>query len=178
MKTSLNRSLSRNPKSRAEPIREPNVTLRTSARPHFLCPACRKLRAVEHSKRGKPYLICNDCGVQVFFRGKEGIRRLGNFLGKAEASGNIREIPPLLEYTAALRNRLREIRNENVVLGEKQALDLEEQVVMSELARMEKVLEMELVEKRRQLQDFREKLPGATGEVSGDVEIRHKPSRE
>ena len=87
----------------------------------------------------------------MFFRGREGIRRLWGMLGLGPTSANVRELSPLLEYTASLRNRMREIRNEKPILGENQGLEIEEKLVQSELARLEKVLEMELQEKRRLL---------------------------
>ena len=31
---------------------------------------------IRYSKRDKPYLVCNPCGVQVFIRGSHGISRL------------------------------------------------------------------------------------------------------
>ena len=40
-----------------------NVTLRPVAEGRFACPTCKRLRPVELTKRNKPYLTCNDCGV-------------------------------------------------------------------------------------------------------------------
>ena len=39
----------------------------------FLCQTSLEIRT---SKREKPYLVCDDCGVQTFFRLPKGIRRL------------------------------------------------------------------------------------------------------
>ncbi len=39
----------------------------------FLCQTSLDIRT---SKKGKPYLVCDDCGIQIFFRLPKGIRRL------------------------------------------------------------------------------------------------------
>ena len=39
----------------------------------FLCQSPLEIRT---SKKEKPYLVCDDCGVQIFFRLPKGIRRL------------------------------------------------------------------------------------------------------
>lgn len=60
-----------------------NVTLDSNLVPlaeltgmEFPCPLCGTGLPILRSKRSKPYFICNLCGVQVFVRGKTGIRRL------------------------------------------------------------------------------------------------------
>lgn len=42
----------------------------------FPCPLCGAGLPILKSKRNKPYFICNDCGMQIFVRGKKGISRL------------------------------------------------------------------------------------------------------
>jgi DNA-directed RNA polymerase subunit RPC12/RpoP len=42
----------------------------------FPCPVCGAALAIRSSKNKKPYCICNDCGIQLFVRGKVGITRL------------------------------------------------------------------------------------------------------
>ena len=60
-----------------------NVTLRNGAseKRYFPCPVCKKNKEVQMTKKGKPYLICNDCGIQLFVRGKNGIT---NFFQQCE----------------------------------------------------------------------------------------------
>jgi hypothetical protein len=41
----------------------------------FPCPVCSGLRPVRQTKTAKPYLRCDPCGVQLFVRGDEGIKR-------------------------------------------------------------------------------------------------------
>lgn len=40
------------------------------------CFLCGDLVQIKYSKRQKPYLVCNSCGVQIFIRGLPGIARL------------------------------------------------------------------------------------------------------
>jgi hypothetical protein len=42
----------------------------------FPCPLCGAGLPILASKRGKPYCVCDICGLQVFVRGKNGIARL------------------------------------------------------------------------------------------------------
>lgn len=39
----------------------------------FPCPVCMDARDVRLTKKGKPYLVCEPCGIQVFVRGPAGI---------------------------------------------------------------------------------------------------------
>jgi hypothetical protein len=54
--------------------------------PCFLCG--RKIEK-RTSKRGKPYFVCDFCGIQLFIRRKQGIERLEEFFRNAEKA----EIP-------------------------------------------------------------------------------------
>lgn len=40
------------------------------------CPVCKESVPVKRTHRGKPYWQCDGCGVQVFVRRQEGIKRL------------------------------------------------------------------------------------------------------
>src|SRR5688572_9627805 len=60
-----------------------NVTLESaqkSTSATFPCPLCRTALELRRSRANKPYCVCNPCGVQIFFRGKKGIARLGEFV--------------------------------------------------------------------------------------------------
>ena len=46
----------------------------------FPCPVCTQAREVRVTKKGKPYLICDPCGVQVFVRGPAGIEEFKRLL--------------------------------------------------------------------------------------------------
>jgi hypothetical protein len=60
-----------------------NVTLADAAEPprrQFPCPLCGTQLDLRQSRTRKPYCVCNACGVQIFFRGKNGISRLRELL--------------------------------------------------------------------------------------------------
>lgn len=42
----------------------------------FPCPLCQNPLEIKDSKKGKPYLVCEDDGLQMFVRYRRGIRRL------------------------------------------------------------------------------------------------------
>ena len=46
----------------------------------FPCPVCTGPREVLMTKKDKPYLTCDPCGVQVFVRGPGGIREFSRLL--------------------------------------------------------------------------------------------------
>ena len=60
-----------------------NVTLGGSSEDdiqYFPCPTCFEMREIKYTIKTKPYLTCNDCGVQLFIRGKEGIKKFKNLI--------------------------------------------------------------------------------------------------
>lgn len=42
----------------------------------FPCPVCGTSLGIRIARTQKPYCVCIDCGIQIFFRGKAGISRL------------------------------------------------------------------------------------------------------
>jgi predicted RNA-binding Zn-ribbon protein involved in translation (DUF1610 family) len=48
--------------------------------PMFPCPVCTQVREVRLTKKDKPYLVCDPCGVQVFVRGPAGIEEFRRLL--------------------------------------------------------------------------------------------------
>ncbi len=51
------------------------------------CFLCQRHLEVRTSKKNKPYLVCNDCGIQVFVRFEKGMKRLERLLkGKVSFS--------------------------------------------------------------------------------------------
>jgi hypothetical protein len=55
-----------------------------SAKTMFPCPVCTKPREVKMTKKRKPYLICDPCGIQLFVRGPAGIAAFERLLDRAE----------------------------------------------------------------------------------------------
>jgi len=51
-----------------------------NGKPMFPCPVCTQAREVRITKKDKPYLICDPCGVQVFVRGPAGIEEFRRLL--------------------------------------------------------------------------------------------------
>lgn len=42
------------------------------------CPLCERRLGIRISKTGKPYVVCDDCGVQMFVRYPAGFERLAD----------------------------------------------------------------------------------------------------
>jgi len=53
-----------------------NVTNEFGEVEAFPCPLCNEYLPVKDDKKGKPYVMCPDCGVQMFIRYALGIERL------------------------------------------------------------------------------------------------------
>jgi DNA-directed RNA polymerase subunit RPC12/RpoP len=52
----------------------------------FPCSICAALLDVRETKKGKPYVICNSCGLQMFVRNGDGIRRFESLLAETQES--------------------------------------------------------------------------------------------
>ena len=50
----------------------------------FPCPVCGQGLAVRETKKKKPYVVCDPCGVQVFVRNESGIRKFEKLVADAE----------------------------------------------------------------------------------------------
>ena len=50
----------------------------------FPCCVCGEAREVRTTKKGKPYMICDPCGVQMFVRVETGIRRFEQLVADAD----------------------------------------------------------------------------------------------
>jgi hypothetical protein len=83
----------------------------------FPCPICGMGLQIRSSQRQKPYCICDLCGVQVFIRGKKGIKRLRELLEDET-------IIPAKDSGAgtalSLYNRLRQLKTQKRELEGKQ----------------------------------------------------------
>lgn len=53
----------------------------------FPCPVCAVSREVRTTKKRKPYLICDPCGVQLFVRGPGGIAEFSRLVEQGERDG-------------------------------------------------------------------------------------------
>jgi transcription elongation factor Elf1 len=48
----------------------------------FPCPVCTSPRLVKITKKDKPYIVCDPCGVQLFVRGPSGITAFEKLTGR------------------------------------------------------------------------------------------------
>lgn len=71
----------------------------------FPCPVCGQSRAVRQTKANKPYVRCDPCGVQLFVRGEEGIRRFADAVRTADNRGPREVLPPVTEARKVSRGR-------------------------------------------------------------------------
>ena len=55
----------------------------------FPCPVCTEPREVRVTKKGKPYLVCDPCGIKVFIRGPAGIKEFNRLAEHANRGGLI-----------------------------------------------------------------------------------------
>jgi predicted RNA-binding Zn-ribbon protein involved in translation (DUF1610 family) len=53
----------------------------------FPCPICTKALEVRLTKKNKPYVTCDPCGVQLFVRGPEGIDGFKRLIERANRDG-------------------------------------------------------------------------------------------
>ena len=53
----------------------------------FPCPVCTKPLDVRQSKKDKPYVVCEACGIQIFVRGADGIATFNRLVGRADNNG-------------------------------------------------------------------------------------------
>jgi transcription elongation factor Elf1 len=56
----------------------------TPSNRRFPCPVCAQPREVKLTKKKKPYITCNSCGIQLFVRGEDGIAGLDRLLDRAQ----------------------------------------------------------------------------------------------
>ena len=83
------------------------------------CPVCNAALRLKMSQKEKPYCMCLDCGIQIFFRGQAGIARLHKMIEweeavAAEFNGPARAV--------SLYNRLQELKRQKSVLEDKQGI--------------------------------------------------------
>ena len=51
----------------------------------FPCPVCAVPREVKLTKKEKPYMMCDPCGVQLFIRGPAGIHEFNRLVARGES---------------------------------------------------------------------------------------------
>lgn len=53
----------------------------------FACPVCAEPRDVRITKKKKPYITCDPCGIQLFIRGPAGIAAFNRSIESADSEG-------------------------------------------------------------------------------------------
>ena len=107
---------------------------------HFPCPVCFEPLEVRYSTKSKPYCTCNDCGVQLFIRGKEGIKRFKNLILNYNYKFKSQKLIELIDYYDRLNEKLSEIEAKKPFLGENKDLNLQEKVIEKQLKSLQKVM--------------------------------------
>jgi uncharacterized Zn finger protein len=85
----------------------------------FPCPLCGAGLPILKSKRNKPYCTCNDCGLQMFVRGKKGMSRLEEM---AQHGILISATEESAAHAISLLNRLEQLKLQKRDLVEKQGI--------------------------------------------------------
>ncbi|PYV68647.1 MAG: hypothetical protein DMG97_24140 [Acidobacteria bacterium] len=60
------------------------LNLESATRGLFPCPVCGQGLEIRETKKDKPYLVCDPCGMQLFVRNETGISRLERLVCSAE----------------------------------------------------------------------------------------------
>ena len=111
----------------------------------FACPVCNTALQIKITLKKKPYCMCLDCGIQIFFRGQAGIRRLHEMIRSEEA------VAAEFDYPAraiSIFNHLQHLKRQKKAFEEEQGIfnfDSDRQKVIdaldNEIARIREALE-------------------------------------
>ena len=72
---------------------------------NFPCPVCTRLLDVRKSKKGKPYVVCSNCGIQMFIRERAGIEAFSALVERGENGGFYKTLRDLQnQYQKRCRN--------------------------------------------------------------------------
>jgi hypothetical protein len=130
----------------------------------FPCPLCNMELRLKISCKQKPYCMCLECGIQIFFRGQSGIERLLRMIQSEEAvvlqfSGPARAI--------SLYSRLQYLKRQKEALEKKQGLVFRD----SDRDQVIEAVEAEKKHLRKELQDTKEDVENKN-EKSGSLRPR------
>ena len=108
------------------------------------CFLCGDMVEIKYSKRQKPYLVCNSCGVQVFIRGKTGIALLKNWKNPVNSQTQPASQPSLVlelvgqleKFKISLKNTEESQSGWMTFMGENPAVD----AIKSEIEKIENQL--------------------------------------
>lgn len=111
----------------------------------FPCPVCGLGLGIRMSQRGKPYCVCDSCGIQLFVRGKLGIARLKQLVeSESLVSGKVSKA----SLSVTLYNRLEQLKTQEQEMDSKQGLIFKDQnlenvilIVQKEIDQVESQIE-------------------------------------
>jgi len=83
------------------------------------CPVCNAALRLKQSRKAKPYCMCLDCGIQIFFRGRIGIARLRKIIASEKAIAAEFDAPARAVF---LYQRLQELKHRKNILEGEQGL--------------------------------------------------------
>jgi hypothetical protein len=98
---------------------KPDPVARSMVGKKFPCPVCGVGAEIRLSRKEKPYCVCEPCGIQIFFRAKEGIRRLREIFHSQTlitANGSKADL------AVVLFNRIQQLKEQKRQLQVKQGL--------------------------------------------------------
>lgn len=104
----------------------------------FPCLLCGTGLEIRLSCKQKPYCVCNSCGVQVFFRGKTGIRRLRELL---EARSLIVGPESETDRALVLFNHIQQLRGRKKILEGKQVLFFRDEALEATIRAVDKEIQ-------------------------------------
>jgi hypothetical protein len=114
----------------------------------FPCPVCNMGLRIKISRKQKPYCMCLECGIQIFFRGQTGIKRLHVMIRSEEAVAAAFDGPA---RAISIYNRLQGLKRQKDALEKKQGFfswDRDREKVIAaldaEIARVRSELEKEM----------------------------------
>lgn len=104
----------------------------------FPCPVCGASLGIRIACNHKPYCVCDDCGIQLFIRGKVGIRRLRGII-KSQAL--IASAESNASMAVMLYNRIQQLRAQKKELEQKQGLIFRDKDLDNAILAYEKEIE-------------------------------------
>src|SRR5262249_18697467 len=85
----------------------------------FPCPVCNMALRIKITCKRKPYCTCLECGIQIFFRGQDGIKRLHVIVRSEQAVAAEFNGPARALF---LYNRLQGLKRQKNAFEDKQGL--------------------------------------------------------
>lgn len=104
----------------------------------FPCPLCGTGLQIRLSRKEKPYCVCNSCGVQIFIRGKTGIKRLQDIL---ETKSLIVGKESETDRALVLYNHIQQLRGRRKLLADQQGLIFRDEALEITIRAVDKEIE-------------------------------------